>query len=182
MKTLLLSSLIVMLCANLAFGQAGSIGLFADPGATVCDVIDMPGILIPIYVVHLWSPGATAAQYKVAPFNGAAMLWLSDTTIYPVNIGNSQTGIATGFGVCVPSPNHILTINYFGQGLSASCSHYQVVPDPLAVPSGILVVDCADNILIATGGDVVVNPTSTCYCDVPVEKSTWGKIKELYTN
>jgi hypothetical protein len=32
----------------------------------------------------------------------------------------------------------------------------------------------------ATGGDIVVNPDGSCMCDIPVESTTWGKIKELY--
>ncbi|MCK4776515.1 MAG: hypothetical protein KAT30_17080, partial [Candidatus Krumholzibacteria bacterium] len=74
-------------------------------------------------------------------------------------------------------------IDYFAQGLSPPCSYIQVVADPLAYdPPGIQVADCAfpPNVVNATGGDVVVNPDASCMCNIPVEETTWGKVKALY--
>jgi hypothetical protein len=34
--------------------------------------------------------------------------------------------------------------------------------------------------LTATGGDVVINPIEGCFCDIPVEETSWGQIKSLY--
>jgi hypothetical protein len=53
------------------------------------------------------------------------------------------------------------------------------VPHP--VNGGPNVVDCAEHLLVATGGKGIVNSNPTCYCDVPVQDTTWGQVKALYT-
>jgi hypothetical protein len=100
--------------------------------------------------------------------------------IYPVTIGNSQSGVAIGYGACVPSPNHILTIQYFGSGLTGPCCLYKVYPDPFIPSAQIEVVDCANNILFATGGAALINPDATCTCYVAAEETTWGKMKAIF--
>ncbi|UCH84194.1 MAG: hypothetical protein JSW50_00455, partial [Candidatus Latescibacterota bacterium] len=106
------------------------------------------------------------------------------TGIWPINIGNSQTGVAIGYGTCLESPVHPLTINYFVQSPpTESCCYYPVLPDP-HVPSGeIEVVDCNNELVYAEGGVAVLYPTSNCLCEggvVAVEESTWGRVKALY--
>jgi hypothetical protein len=168
----------------MAFAQTGSIGLFADVGATNCDVYDVvPGLVI-VYVVHVYTPGATAAQFKVDHLSWGAgtLTYLAEFATPPyIPIGNSQTGITIAYGSCQPSPNMIMTIQYFGSALTPPCSYIQVVPDPAANPPGILVAECTPpSLKVATGGDVVVNPDPTCFCNIPVEETTWGQVKALY--
>jgi hypothetical protein len=76
----------------------------------------------------------------------------------------------------------ILTIQFFAQGLSGPCSYCQVMADPTATPPGIYVTDCSSPPLLlnATGGDVVINPIPGCFCNIPVEETSWGQIKSLY--
>jgi hypothetical protein len=184
MRKMLLLSMVLLLASTLAFAQPpGSIGLFADPGATNCDVYDqVPGLVI-IYVVHVYTPGATAAQFMVVCAWGSLMTYLAETPTPPyICIGNSQTGVACAYGGCVPSPNVIMTLTFFGSGISAPCSYCQVMADPSATPPGIYVTDCASppNLLNATGGDVVINPIPGCFCNIPVEETSWGHIKNLY--
>lgn len=184
MKRSVFLALMLICTASVAFAQPpGSIGLFSDPGGTNCDVNDIvPGLVI-IYVVHVYTPGATAAQFRVVCGWGANMIYLSDVVTPPYfSIGSSQTGIVIAYGVCATSPNMILALNFFGQGLSAPCSYCQVMDDPTASPPGIYVWDCSDppQVLNATGGDVVINPVAGCFCDVPVEGTTWGGVKALY--
>jgi hypothetical protein len=182
-------ALLIVFCLSFLAGAVnaqvpGSIGLFADPAASYCDVYDYaPGIVI-VYVVHVMTTGATASQFRVDSNSwGANMLYLSEVVTPPYYaIGNSQTGVSIAYTYCVPSPNMIMYIQYFAQGLSATCSKIKVVDHPTATPPGIYVVDCSDppNLLTATGGSVVINPDATCMCDIPVEETTWGKIKSLY--
>ncbi|NIM22507.1 MAG: hypothetical protein GTO51_02380 [Candidatus Latescibacteria bacterium] len=139
--------------------------------------------LIQIFVVHVYTQGAMASQFMVDCTSwGANLVYLGETSPFVVRIGDAQTGVAIGYGACIPSPNLLLTIKYLGTGTSRPCSYCQVVPHPAAIPAEVLVVDCADppNLLAATGGDVVVNPDPTCYCDIPVEETNWGCVKALY--
>ncbi|UCG53142.1 MAG: hypothetical protein JSW58_06210, partial [Candidatus Latescibacterota bacterium] len=98
----------------------------------------------------------------------------------PVTIGNSQTGVSIGYGGCVGAPTNVLDISLFCQGLTGTCCYYTVIPDDDAPSGEIEVVDCSNALLYATGGTGIINSNATCFCDVPAEESTWGKIKVLY--
>ena len=182
MKKVLLLVVCLLLTASLTYAQPGSIGVFGDPAGATCDIYDLAPNLVDVYVVHVFSPGASACQFMVDD-SGIFMTYISET-VYPyyIGIGNSRLGICIGFGGCVPSPNLVLTMQYFGQALTPPCSYIKVVPHPFASPPGLLVWDCnyPANILTATGGKAIVNPTASCMCDVPTEETTWGQIKNLY--
>lgn len=185
MKRALLLSVCLLVVASMAFAQTGSIGLFADPGATSCDVYDAAAGLVLVYVVHVFTPGATASQFMVT--GSGTMTYLSEAVTAPfIKIGTcagpGATGCAIAYGACVGSPNMILTLQYFASGTTPACDLIQVVADPSATPPGIYVTDCADPplLLTATGGTAIVNPVEGCFCNVPVEETSWGQIKSLY--
>jgi len=176
--------LIVLLSTSAAFAQGigGVVGLFADPGGTMCNLWDtIPGLLS-VYVVHIWHDGATVLQFSAPQPDCFIGIWLSDTIVFPVTIGNSQTGVVIGYGYCASAPTHVLIINYFVQALTGPCCPYRVLPDP-SLPSGqIEVWDCASNLVFADGGRAIINPDQSCMCDypVPVVETTWGQIKAQY--
>ena len=163
----------------------GLIGLFADPQGTNCNFLyGGPGLLA-VYVVHTRTVGATASQFSAPiPACWTNALWLSDTGIWPINIGNSQTGVALGYGTCQVGPMHIYTINYFVQGPPAgTCCYYPVLPDPHVASGEIEVVDCNGNSVYGEGGTASLYPTANCMCEggtVRVEETTWGRVKALY--
>jgi hypothetical protein len=107
--------------------------------------------------------------------------YLSDTVWFAV--GNSQNGIAVGYGSCLTGSIFVMMINYFVQGTSEACCVYPVLPYPNAVPGGaILVQDCDYNLVFGVGLAATVNGNSSCPCGypVPVEETTWGGVKALY--
>ncbi|MFQ5511089.1 MAG: hypothetical protein ACE5EO_04505, partial [Candidatus Krumholzibacteriia bacterium] len=164
-------------------GNAGVIGLFADPAGADCNLQDAAPGLLPVYVVHTLTPGATASQFAAPiPACWTGAVYLSDTGVWPIAIGNSQTGVAIGYGTCLASPIHILTINYFVQGGGALCCPYDVLPDPRAPSGQIEVVDCSNLLGIGTGREAVINPSGGCLCGtaLPVEETTWGRVKAIY--
>ena len=182
MKTVLCVFLITVVCVTSAPAQPGWIGIFSDPEGLDCDLFDnIPG-LCKYYVFHHGTPGATASQFAAPMPSCMLAVYLSDTAIFPVTIGSSQTGVAIGYGTCLASPIHILSINVFCQALTPACCYYEVVPDP-AVPSGrVEVVDCTNTLLEGWGMQSIVNPDHSCCCNcTPVEESTWGKVKSLYS-
>ena len=164
-------------------GYGGVVGVFADAAGGNCLIADITG-LITMYVVHTYTPGATALQFS-APLTScmAGVTFLADTPVYPVTIGNSQTGIAIGYGACLAAPIHVLTISAFGTGISPCCP-YEVLPDP-SEPSGqIVAVDCANNLTVAVGATTAVAAAGVeCYCgQIKVEQTTWGKVKAMYAD
>ncbi len=201
MKALLAAFLLVSFAAGTLHGQAGSIGIFADPQGLNCDLADTPPAGLKMYyVVHVYTTGATAAQFSAPKPHCMTGTWLSDTNVFPVVVGNTQTGISVGYGACKVSPIHVLTMNFFAMGTTPSCCLYWACPDPYNPSHQIEVSDCSFFVRYATGGVGVINATPVCSCSwcaspecvealyrtssncwsVPVEEMTWGRIKTLY--
>ncbi|UCH82750.1 MAG: hypothetical protein JSW50_09735 [Candidatus Latescibacterota bacterium] len=182
MKTVLASIVPVVLAAGLAFGQAGSIGVFEDNTGADCSMEDRMAGLFVVHVVHVNTSGATASTFAAEDGPGFTGVWLSDTTPYPLVVGYSHgpMGLSQGYGACLTSPIHIASMNYFGYGTSAACSWIRVVPPAEAASGQIDVVDCNNSVVYATGGTLIVNPTDDCVCDVPADNLTWGAIKAMF--
>jgi hypothetical protein len=181
-KIVFLWVLSVAFAAGTAFGQAGSIGLFADYIGTDCSMEDRSSGLFVVHVVHVNAPGVTASWFAAEDGPGFTGVWLSDTTPYPLVVGSSHSpiGLSQGYGACLSSPIHIASMNYFAYGSSASCSWIRAVPPEESTSGYIEVADCNSDILYATGGTLIVNPTEECLCNVPAHETTWGAIKAMY--
>ena len=173
----------LVLCAVPLFAQGGMIAIFADPGGTDCAIYDtQANKIVQVYVVHMFAPEANCAQFSVpVPECAFGLTWLSDDYVFPINVGESPTGIALCRGVCYSSPFHILTINYWGMGTSLDCCVLTVEPDPREVPPVLIMTDCNHDIHTAIGGSAIINPDETCPClNVPLEETTWGRVKAMY--
>jgi hypothetical protein len=183
MKKVVFLAVSALMVASLAFAQAGSIGIFGDPAGTNCNLLDNSGPgLKQYYVVHVNTPGATASEYQAKmPTCMVGATYLSDTNLFPVTLGNSQTGVSVGYGTCRTAPINTQIISVFVSGLSTPCCRWYVTPNPNTVSGKIEGVDCAFESTYPTGGTGIVNPNSTCQCNVPTEETTWGQVKALYT-
>jgi hypothetical protein len=166
-----------------ALGQAGYIGLYADPAGTLCNVTDGGGGEVNVYVVHKATAGAAASQWKIISDNGFAMAYLGETWSTAA-IGDTQSGVTTSYGACQASPILLCTVTYMSYGVSASCSSLQVVPDPSSVSGAIEVVDCSSNRITASGGTLIVNPDGSCPCGQAsnVQETDWGRIKAMFSD
>jgi hypothetical protein len=161
--------------------QAGAIGVFRDPGGTNCYLEDKSPGVVPFYVVHVGTGGATACQYSAPKPNCLAATYLSDTNVFPVTIGNSQTGVSIGYGTCRTGPIHVQTISYFTQGLTPACCRYYLQPDPNGSTGKIEFVDCSYESVTGSTMRAVINPNGTCPCGEPsAEETTWGGVKTLF--
>jgi len=163
----------------------GSIGVFADPAGTVCDLTDQVPGLKTVYVVQIYSIGSTAAQFSLE--ENHSMMYLSETPTAPyIKIGTcagpSGYGCAIAYGGCYPSPNMILTVSYFAQALTPTCGWIKVVPDVTVSPPVLATTDCSSppHLFDVTGGMAYINNDGSCPCNVPVEETSWGQIKSLY--
>ena len=179
MKRVVCLTVATVLAASMAFAQGGSIGIFADPMGTNCNLGDVAG-LTQYYVVHVNSPGATACQFSAPKPACFTATYLADTGVFAVTVGTSQAGVSIGYGLCLQSPLKVLTISYFTNGGTPSCCYYPVLGHPTATPPGLLVVNCMEQLIPATGGRGIIKPSLTCQCNVPAEDTTWGQVKSLY--
>ena len=183
MRHLLILAFVLMLTASLAFAQAGSIGIFADQTGSSCNVVDAAAGLCEYYVVHVLHGGATAGEFSAPVPICLGAGFLSDGTVFSVNIGNSQDGISIGYGACRPAPTHILTLKFFCQATTSDCCYYKVLPHPETASGMIEGVDCNFVATFPTGGEAIVNSVAeTCDCDVPNQDTTWGNVKALFGN
>jgi hypothetical protein len=160
----------------------GAIAVFSNAGGTSCNFTDTGG-LVQVHMLHIHHGGAAAAQFKL-DVSSVGWTWLGDVWSYATVIGQSNTGVAIGYGGCQAAPTYLGVANFFGTAAPA-CKVLYIEPDP-AVPSGeIEVVGCSQNKMYAQGYYGVVNPNSYCSCDgsggtTPVQETTWGKIKAMY--
>ena len=182
MKKTLLLTLALMLVAGMAFGQAGSVGVFADNLGANCNLLDVaPAGLKQYFVVHVNTTGATASQYRAKVpvcMTQTGAQWLSDTNMFGVTVGNSQTGVAVAYGMCKIGNVHTQTISVFAMGMTGACCRWFVDGDPII--GFIKGTDCAFATFYPTGGQGIINPNGTCQCSVPTQDTTWGQVKALY--
>ena len=178
MKRSMLIAVCLVFGASTVFAQAGAIGVFADPGGADCNLIDNGG-LVQIYINHVHSDGATAAQFMLVP--PAGWVHLGDTWNFTTVIGTSLGGVSVAYGGCFSGNIALGLVNFFGS-FAPACTLVEIVADPLA-PSGFIEgVDCALPAVkfFPTGGSAVVNNDGSCDCNVPVHDTTWGGVKALY--
>jgi hypothetical protein len=201
MKALLLAIVCVSFAAGSVRGQGGVIGIYKDAAGTNCNLDDKVPGLTPYYIVHVYTSGATGCRYSAPKPACLLAQYLSDTNMFAVTIGNSQTGSSVGYGNCRVGPILVQMLNYFTMGTTPPCCQYWTCPDPYAESNQIEVVDCNMNLVYGHGTLGIVNarPQCTCYLDaatrqldssyasptncykVPVEDTTWGSIKNSFS-
>ncbi len=185
MRTEVTIGLVVLISLVSRTARSDTIGLYSDPSGASCNVVAaFPGITS-VYVVHE-TDGATASVFQARkPECWTGAVWIGDAPLYcpGVGCGDSQWGIALNYGACMVGPIHVLTINYFVAGSSASCCLYPLRGHPDYGPEHPMVADCNYETQSAQGLMATVNGNGTCPCGypVPVEETTWGALKTLYT-
>jgi hypothetical protein len=164
MRGAFLLSTLILTIASTAFAQGGAICLFTDDSGAGCPIRDDTPGLLQVYVIHTDALGVTGSSFAVPkPACMTGVTWLNDTQIFPVTVGNSQDGVAIGYGACLHGSNHVLTINYSASGHSENNCAYPVLPypgDPF-----VTTIDCNDNELIAGAGISYVNSEFACECE-----------------
>jgi len=188
MRGMILLGVILVLAGSLATpvrGQAGEIILFADSLYTRCWYTEQRYEWLTLYVVHQGTPGATGCRFMLQTPPHSCWSYWGESSAYTV-VGDTRTGVTVNYGACLAANVLVMKVYYYVQlCCSGWCSEVQVVPDP-AAPSGVFeVYDCNGNTLVGESWALTVNPRSgLCYpwCSIaiPVEASTWGRVKALY--
>jgi hypothetical protein len=170
-----------MFVTSMAFAQSGNLGVFADPAGLSC-TLAMSATTV--YVVHINTSAATACQFALAA--PASLIHIA-TVAGPGHsvIGIGVNGAAVSYGVCKSSPIYAAKIIFTPMGGPAACDLITVVAEPSTNPPGIYMADCTTpnpvQFEITTGGSGIFSAgDGFCECDVPVEATTWGKVKALY--
>lgn len=174
-----------------ARAQSGGILFVATDSLVTSRVFydNAPG-LCTFYVIH--EPAQAGDEFEAVRFKmdngGFTGVWVGDVTNFFSIAGNSQTGIAVSYGGCVQAPHVVLGVSYFCAGTSG-CTTVGLAPDPGSVTGTIEVYDCNSALLppptvyaLCVNATLVPDDTGYGYCDctLPVESTTWGKIKGIY--
>ena len=179
---LLVLALGMVMTASLAFAQGGAISLYTDVTNASCNLTADVGTIF-VQVVHELHPGSTASQFMLQN-DGHSMIYIADSSAFPLVIGNTQTGVAVSYGGCLNGAITVTQAIYSGLGSSPACSSIRVVPDPAAPTGQIEGVDCASVKNFPNGSVLTIKSDGNCTCGiiVPVEETNWGRVKSLYSN
>jgi len=183
MRLLLTAALIAGICLTCVPNVAHSFGrlsLYSDPAFTECTLSDAAPGVVKVYMAEWSDYGATGLRFRIAGSPGFTGVWLSETSPF-VTIGNSQTDLSMGFGFCLTSRFLVLTITYQMFGTS-TCSQLSIVgaqgfSEPICTGCIFSEEPCYgyDPLHVNCSGPFNCNP-------LPVEPSTWGRVKSLYRN
>jgi hypothetical protein len=150
------------------FSDAAHTSIYADDSA--------PGTLT-VYVVHeSFAEGATGSIFRIRGSAGFTGVWLSESSPFGT-VGTSTDGIAMLYPECLFGSAQVLQVNYMLFGTSDECATLQVVNHP-SQPEGIIEIPTCDDLILAFGGTLTINPTQACA--LKTESTSWGKIKALY--
>ncbi len=200
MKAGVLAAFLILIPA-LALPQAGKVGVFPNTIGTDCRFFDDAEGMRDIYVLHVMTPGTKGERFRVVELPGATMTYVSETVNSGIAMGDTRTGITICHSECLAGPILLVTMHYLAHGTSSHCAQIEVAPHPGA--GSIDVLDCApDGNTWAAGcspllinpsacdcldglqciGTLISEPTSaqSNFCTIPVEGSTWGRIKALF--
>lgn len=176
--TVFLAFLIALIVTPLA-AQGGYLKPFSDPAASDCGIDDtVVGVKV-VYIFHVNTTGATGVQFSAPNPPCSQMTWVSDQPEFPITFGDSQSGVAVGYGTCRTGTFLIMSIYFLGNGTTSPCCYYPVMPDTRE-PADMIGVDCNYDKYSLSSGSAIINPTVNCQCAVPTEESSWGRIKSLY--
>ncbi len=154
----------------------GTVSLYADSNFTETTVVDTVPRVLRVYVVHKQPARAYyGIQFKVAESPGFTGTWVTEESPFVVAIGTSQTGISIAYGSCLAPPTHLLTMLYVLDGKSVADSYVEAQAHPGAEFSEIEAYLCAGMWDYPAGGRLEVKPNV-----VPIEETTWGRIKVIY--
>ncbi len=188
MKRMLLTVLCVTVLASPAFAQWGNIAVFEDDQGLSCSITDNVSGLKHVFILHVNNQqGVKGSAFMIQETAGSTLQWLSATplgtpTFLVIGDAHAAPGIIVAYAQCIATPSFpILDCSYFAAGTSAACSRIQIVPAPNTAQGEVLVIDCSDAEQVQPqNGQAIINEDGTCMCNVPVQESTWGKVKALY--
>lgn len=167
MKKVLLLMVAVLCIASVS--MADHISVYSDASGASC-ALGAAGAFLQPAVIHKLTPGTTGSRFKILIPAGSSIFGFN--TIY-VPVGNVQTDLSLGYGVCLTGANVIGTM----AGIFTAGTLEVVAAD---LQPTILVTDCSAAELVATGGKAYVAGTGDCAEPNATENSTWGQVKALY--
>jgi hypothetical protein len=173
---LIVAAIVCLTCAPSLAVSDGYLSLYSDAALMDCTLSDNAPAVVNVYMVD-FGYGVSALRFRIAASPGFTGVWLSETSPF-TTIGNSQTDMSMSLGSCLIGQVLVLTMTYQLFGTSI-CSQLSVeAPPSLSEP---ICLDCSFGMDCRGHFPLHVNCSGPFGCDpLPVESSTWGKVKSLY--
>ena len=166
-------------------------GIYNDPDGLECSILDATVGVFSVYLVHVpdRSLGASginvvveiplcALDADVSIFGPVVEMFPATTT---TSVIDNYILVEAMYGsACAYTPTAVIRIDLFGYGLTQGCCDFPVYPMDA---THIEVTGCAQEAYLADSAmGAINNGTESCDCEltVPVESTSWGKIKALY--
>ena len=187
MRKLSIAALLLIALTTGAVAHEGSIGMFTDMTGTDCDLTFSPFLSYDVFILYMKSDGGPngifAAQFKVElPPAGLSIQEFVKSPDVSVTMGNVAVGISVSFSNCAGTGMDYLligTISVVAFTDQAMDMKIVVAEDVVNPPFAVRVIMC-DEARTKHGvlGGWFKTPNGTC--NVGVEETSWGAIKEMY--
>lgn len=177
-RSIVVAALLLVVCTGLSLAQTPTVRIYFDTGLTAQSKNCPPGGGLDSMFVVAQAFGSLIGGLELAINFPGTMTWVADVGTPPVTIGDSPTGISMGW----PVPE-----NAFGRFraymilFTWNCNGCGVTDDPAVVvprPStGFVGAASFPTYQLISA----VGMTSLVCATVPVEETTWGRVKALYS-
>jgi hypothetical protein len=192
-KALILCLLLVLvgIPAQAQYFDGGYVGVFNDSDGLECNIEDATVGVFSVYLVHVPVLGSGASGIDVIVeipmcaldanvFMFGPVVEMFPATTTTLQIDNYIYVWARYGSACAYLPTAVIRIDLFGYGLTTGCCEFFVIPMDATRIHGIGCANEDYKVDVATG--IINNGTESCDClyTVPVESTSWGKIKSIY--
>jgi hypothetical protein len=171
---------LLLISASAMFAQIpGSIGVFGDSLGTDCNIRDDGGY-VTVYILHVMADGVTACVFGL-DVSATSWTYIGTDWSFELVLSPSIADISIAYQVCLSSPIYLGRVTFMGSS-EPPCTPISIVAAPWVRSGNVEAADCEynPNRLFPTGGRAVVNGDLTCQCTLPVEATTWGRVKAMY--
>ena len=191
---------VICLVAFTSSASAGEFMLSGDVGGLSCNIADDSPGLVNVHIFVYDVIDFTAAQFAApVPECWTGATWISDNVAEGyLSIGDSQDAAGGGLSIaatdvvgCQDAPVYLGYIVINTTGEAVNCCAYPIVKaqgDLHPEFDGPIMVRCQEDMddlydEAATVGGVVNSDGNCAFCPtspVPVEETSWGRVKALY--
>jgi len=166
--------------------NGGRIVLSGDEAGISCNIVDAGGP-VDVHLLHVGFTNVITLQFRAPrPDCWLGATWISDVTDW-MFIGGTQEagGWLPHYQACVSGARYLGKMVFMTSGELFTCCPYPVLKADDYHPEfpGPIAVSCIDGLIGVDADDRgVINADGTCGCSipVPVDETTWGRVKSLY--
>lgn len=175
-----------------ARARANDLAMASESDGLGSCVLPSDNGLFVFYVVHWPSTDAAGVHYQISTCQ-STLVWIADTFMPGMTVnGDSKSGVDVQYPACLTGPIAVQSVAFFGTGNSPTDSAIKLLPHPASQSGQVEADRCDGGIDLLSAGGVCIKPV-TCFCNqlgppyhsipcltVPVEASTWGRVKAMY--